>query len=191
MRFVNFLNREVRRPKSTGSPLPALIPVIVCEGWEGLSATRASSRRIRHPAFSNSETQPQIQANTSSRNLLVCSGRWVIYDGRPLVVPTRCSKCGTNNPSNNFCPKCGSALANLCAKCKAQNPPHPTSAASAVPISQMFRTGQSQPRRCKGSAPMCASRRSVGHRKRSRASARRSRRCSRHQGLDGTDRGWS
>jgi class 3 adenylate cyclase/tetratricopeptide (TPR) repeat protein/ribosomal protein L40E len=36
----------------------------------------------------------------------------------------RCSKCGTNNPStNNFCAKCGSALARHCAKCKAENPP--------------------------------------------------------------------
>jgi ribosomal protein L40E len=36
----------------------------------------------------------------------------------------RCSKCGTNNPStNNFCAKCGFALAMHCAKCKAENPP--------------------------------------------------------------------
>jgi len=36
----------------------------------------------------------------------------------------RCAKCGTNNPStNNFCAKCGSALAKQCAKCKAQSPP--------------------------------------------------------------------
>ncbi len=36
----------------------------------------------------------------------------------------RCSKCGTNNPStNNFCAKCGNALAKQCAKCKAENPP--------------------------------------------------------------------
>src|ERR1700694_4010136 len=36
----------------------------------------------------------------------------------------RCSKCGTNNPStNNFCAKCGTALAKHCAKCKAENPP--------------------------------------------------------------------
>jgi len=36
----------------------------------------------------------------------------------------RCSKCGTNNPStNNFCAKCGHALARYCAKCKAENPP--------------------------------------------------------------------
>ncbi len=36
----------------------------------------------------------------------------------------RCSKCGTNNPStNNFCAKCGNALAKYCAKCKAENPP--------------------------------------------------------------------
>src|SRR5271163_4658280 len=34
-----------------------------------------------------------------------------------------CSKCGTNNPStNNFCAKCGTALAKPCAKCKAENP---------------------------------------------------------------------
>jgi class 3 adenylate cyclase/tetratricopeptide (TPR) repeat protein len=36
----------------------------------------------------------------------------------------RCSKCGTNNPStNNFCAKCGNALARHCAKCGAENPP--------------------------------------------------------------------
>jgi class 3 adenylate cyclase/predicted ATPase len=36
----------------------------------------------------------------------------------------RCSKCGTNNPStNNFCAKCGNALAKCCAKCAAENPP--------------------------------------------------------------------
>jgi class 3 adenylate cyclase/ribosomal protein L40E len=36
----------------------------------------------------------------------------------------RCTKCGTNNPStNNFCAKCGNALAKQCAKCKAENPP--------------------------------------------------------------------
>jgi len=36
----------------------------------------------------------------------------------------RCSKCGTNNPStNNFCAKCGNALAKHCAKCQAENPP--------------------------------------------------------------------
>ena len=36
----------------------------------------------------------------------------------------RCSKCGTNNPStNNFCAKCGNALAKPCVKCKAENPP--------------------------------------------------------------------
>src|SRR6266446_6612262 len=36
----------------------------------------------------------------------------------------RCSKCGTNNPStNNFCAKCGNALARHCAKCNAENPP--------------------------------------------------------------------
>ena len=35
----------------------------------------------------------------------------------------RCSRCGTNNPSaNNFCAKCGNALAKHCAKCKAENP---------------------------------------------------------------------
>jgi class 3 adenylate cyclase/predicted ATPase len=35
----------------------------------------------------------------------------------------RCSKCATNNPStNNFCAKCGNALARHCAKCKAENP---------------------------------------------------------------------
>src|ERR1700736_7001164 len=40
--------------------------------------------------------------------------------GRPM----RCLKCGTNNPStNNFCAKCGSALAKHCAKCDAENPP--------------------------------------------------------------------
>ena len=36
----------------------------------------------------------------------------------------RCAKCGTNNPStNNFCAKCGNALAKHCAKCQAENPP--------------------------------------------------------------------
>jgi class 3 adenylate cyclase len=36
----------------------------------------------------------------------------------------RWSKCGTNNPSgNNFCAKCGAALAKPCAKCEAENPP--------------------------------------------------------------------
>ena len=36
----------------------------------------------------------------------------------------RCSKCGTDNPStNNFCAKCGKALAKQCAKCKTENPP--------------------------------------------------------------------
>jgi class 3 adenylate cyclase/tetratricopeptide (TPR) repeat protein/ribosomal protein L40E len=36
----------------------------------------------------------------------------------------RCSKCGTANPSaNNFCAKCGNALAKACAKCNAENPP--------------------------------------------------------------------
>ena len=36
----------------------------------------------------------------------------------------RCSKCGTKNPStNNFCAKCGNALAKHCAKCKTENPP--------------------------------------------------------------------
>jgi class 3 adenylate cyclase/tetratricopeptide (TPR) repeat protein len=35
----------------------------------------------------------------------------------------RCSKCATNNPStNNFCAKCGTALAKRCAKCKSENP---------------------------------------------------------------------
>ena len=36
----------------------------------------------------------------------------------------RCSKCGTDNPSaNDFCAKCGNALAKQCGKCKAENPP--------------------------------------------------------------------
>ena len=36
----------------------------------------------------------------------------------------RCAKCGTNNPAtNNFCAKCGNALAKHCAKCKTENPP--------------------------------------------------------------------
>src|SRR5208337_4401588 len=36
----------------------------------------------------------------------------------------RCSRCRTNNPStNNFCAKCGNALARHCAKCSAENPP--------------------------------------------------------------------
>ena len=36
----------------------------------------------------------------------------------------RCAKCGTNNPStNNFCAKCGNALAKHCTKCQAENPP--------------------------------------------------------------------
>jgi class 3 adenylate cyclase/ribosomal protein L40E len=36
----------------------------------------------------------------------------------------RCSKCGTDNPAtNNFCAKCGNALAKHCAKCNADNPP--------------------------------------------------------------------
>src|SRR5712691_699072 len=40
--------------------------------------------------------------------------------GRPM----RCSKCGTNNPStNNFCAKCGNALAKHCSRCNAENPP--------------------------------------------------------------------
>jgi class 3 adenylate cyclase len=35
----------------------------------------------------------------------------------------RCSKCETNNPStNNFCAKCGNALAKQCPKCKSENP---------------------------------------------------------------------
>src|SRR5437660_12805273 len=51
-------------------------------------------------------------------------------DTKALGLPVRgggsmlCSKCGTNNPSsNNFCAKCGNALAKFCAKCKAENPP--------------------------------------------------------------------
>src|SRR5271155_401155 len=40
------------------------------------------------------------------------------------VVAMRCAKCGTNNPStNNFCAKCGNALAKSCVKCKTDNPP--------------------------------------------------------------------
>src|SRR4029077_14451638 len=36
----------------------------------------------------------------------------------------RCSNCGTNNPStNNFCAKCGNALAKHCSRCNAENPP--------------------------------------------------------------------
>ena len=36
----------------------------------------------------------------------------------------RCSKCATNNPStNNFCLRCGNALAKRCAQCAAENPP--------------------------------------------------------------------
>jgi predicted ATPase/class 3 adenylate cyclase len=36
----------------------------------------------------------------------------------------RCEKCGTNNPStNNFCAKCGNALAKHCTKCQGENPP--------------------------------------------------------------------
>ncbi|MGA9725292.1 MAG: adenylate/guanylate cyclase domain-containing protein, partial [Candidatus Binatus sp.] len=36
----------------------------------------------------------------------------------------RCTNCDTDNPStNNFCAKCGNALAQHCAKCKAENPP--------------------------------------------------------------------
>src|SRR6202158_431184 len=36
----------------------------------------------------------------------------------------RCPKCGAKNPpTNNFCSKCGNALAKHCAKCKAENPP--------------------------------------------------------------------
>src|SRR5579863_7993553 len=35
-----------------------------------------------------------------------------------------CSKCGSENPAgNNFCARCGSALARLCAKCGAENSP--------------------------------------------------------------------
>ena len=41
--------------------------------------------------------------------------------GRAMM---RCSKCATNNPStNNFCLKCGNALAERCAQCAAENPP--------------------------------------------------------------------
>ncbi len=36
----------------------------------------------------------------------------------------RCAKCGRNNsPTNNFCAKCGNALAKQCTKCRAENPP--------------------------------------------------------------------
>ena len=36
----------------------------------------------------------------------------------------RCAKCGrTNSPTNNFCAKCGNALAKQCTKCQAENPP--------------------------------------------------------------------
>src|SRR5216684_1977514 len=36
----------------------------------------------------------------------------------------RCSKCGTNNPSDNsFCAQCGTALTKACSKCNADNPP--------------------------------------------------------------------
>jgi hypothetical protein len=36
----------------------------------------------------------------------------------------RCSKCGTDKASaNNFCTKCGNALAKRCAKCGTENPP--------------------------------------------------------------------
>src|SRR2546430_2981970 len=39
----------------------------------------------------------------------------------------RCSKCETNNPStNNFCAKCGNALAKHCSRCNAENPPTST-----------------------------------------------------------------
>jgi hypothetical protein len=51
LRFVNLFNREVRRPKSTGSPLPALIPVIVCEGWEGLSGNKSIIMQNKTPTF--------------------------------------------------------------------------------------------------------------------------------------------
>ena len=38
------------------------------------------------------------------------------------VGELRCSKCGTVNPSaNNFCVKCGNALAKQCPKCNAEN----------------------------------------------------------------------
>ena len=41
--------------------------------------------------------------------------------GRAMM---RCSKCATNNPStNNFCLRCGNALAKRCAQCAAENPP--------------------------------------------------------------------
>src|ERR1700693_2387518 len=34
----------------------------------------------------------------------------------------RCSKCGSENPSgNNFCARCGNALARLCLKCGSEN----------------------------------------------------------------------
>jgi ribosomal protein L40E len=36
----------------------------------------------------------------------------------------RCSKCGSENPAgNNFCARCGNALARLCLKCGAENAP--------------------------------------------------------------------
>src|ERR1700738_882375 len=38
--------------------------------------------------------------------------------------PMRCSKCGSENPAgNNFCARCGNALARLCLKCGAENTP--------------------------------------------------------------------
>src|ERR1700675_4745682 len=34
----------------------------------------------------------------------------------------RCSKCGSENPAgNNFCARCGDALARLCLKCGSEN----------------------------------------------------------------------
>src|SRR5208337_2567143 len=55
---------------------------------------------------------------------LVWRRRWVIQRRLVAGASMRCSKCGTNNPStNNFCAKCGNALAKRCAKCKAENPP--------------------------------------------------------------------
>ena len=36
----------------------------------------------------------------------------------------RCAKCGRNNsPANDFCAKCGNALAKQRTKCQAENPP--------------------------------------------------------------------
>src|SRR5208337_4748582 len=54
---------------------------------------------------------------------LVWRRRWVIQRRLVAGASMRCSKCGTNNPStNNFCAKCGNALAKQCAKCSAENP---------------------------------------------------------------------